>query len=642
MIVEPPLKTPFLFYSPVILSSILASISLVANAEDDIERVEVKGNRYQHQLVTTQNQQVVTEQLVSNPITLADWLESIPGVTLSGQGGQFQSYSIRGFSKSRIKTEVNGVPILTDRRAGNSAAFLPNEFIEAVDVRKGPSAAYYGSDAMGGVISARLRHFDGAQAQVNIQPSNDAKSIAMGYGDDTYSVGAGYQSANNSAAANGETLNTAFDKFFGIASMQHTFEGFTFDTDILVSHANDIGKSSAQYPSERITIYPYDEHLLASLAITHQRFGEMNLGLHNQSWQSSITRVGERTNVTDYDAQTINLLWQNDFDGFLGIGEQRAETGGRWGVEWIRRAGVDISEQEYSLNQQLNYEAQLLDAEQTNTAIFVHQYGSIDDWRWGLSGRFDHIEQIQNTLNDEVSDTFASFSLSVEHEVSTRFNVKAEIGNAFRFATLSERYFTGETPRGTTVGNEALDPERSLGGQFSLEYLLTSTATAHLTAYQYNVNNYIERYRIDEETLSYRNQDNADIYGVEASVEWQQTDDVKHHVTYQYNRGENDNGQAIDDLNPDMLSLTSVWHLNQWQFSNEFSYRFEKNRVGDAETLLDDTLLWHINAQYQVSPKWQIKLFLHNLTNELYKATADEDAPWQPERSVALSIYYQH
>ena len=61
--------------------------------------------------------------------TIADQLISIPGVSLNGQGGQFQSYAIRGFSRGRIRTEIDGIPIITDRRAGNSASFISPDLI---------------------------------------------------------------------------------------------------------------------------------------------------------------------------------------------------------------------------------------------------------------------------------------------------------------------------------------------------------------------------------------------------------------------------------------------------------------------------------------------------------------------------------
>ena len=86
---------------------------------------------------TSDNVLIYPEQIVSAQHTVADLISQSAGVNLNGQGGLFQSYNIRGFSRARIKTEVDGIPIITDRRAGNSIAFIPAELISEVYIQKG-------------------------------------------------------------------------------------------------------------------------------------------------------------------------------------------------------------------------------------------------------------------------------------------------------------------------------------------------------------------------------------------------------------------------------------------------------------------------------------------------------------------------
>jgi iron complex outermembrane receptor protein len=83
---------------------------------------------------------VYPEQLSSAQHTVGDIITQSTGVTLNGQGGLFQSYNIRGFSRARIKTEVDGIPIITDRRAGNAISFIPTELISNVTRQKGPQS----------------------------------------------------------------------------------------------------------------------------------------------------------------------------------------------------------------------------------------------------------------------------------------------------------------------------------------------------------------------------------------------------------------------------------------------------------------------------------------------------------------------
>ncbi|QOL25301.1 TonB-dependent receptor [Thalassotalea sp. LPB0316] len=638
------MKTPAIILPVLVNLAVCASVpALGQNNNSEVERIAVTGSRYQKQLVTSNNQQLIEQDIVIQPNSLADWLADVPGVSLNGQGGQFQSYSIRGFSKARIKTEINGTPILTDRRAGNSVAFLPNEFIDTIDVRKGPSASYYGSDAMGGVVSAQLKHFDGTFLQANYQPNNDAKSLVAGYGNERFSIGGGYQDANNNTAPNGDKLNTSFDKRFAIASLKQSGQAYELTANAFMSQARNIAKSSSQYPDERITEYPFDDHVLVNVSLDHRAFGRWQIGLHDQAWQSDILRVQTRQNITDYQAKTYHLLWQDDFVGIFGVDTSHSDfaLAGTWGVEWTKRADVNIYEREYSIGGDAIAEGEVVNAEQNNYAIFVHQYGQFNDWSWGLSGRVDKLKQWQQTTGNKVDDNYFSASFSVNKSFSQHLNFQAEVGNGFRFASLSERYFNGETPRGTIIGNQDLLPEESVGGQLGVTYHLNHAISVDLNAYRYWVDHYIERIELDEQTLSYTNVDSAEIYGAEASIEWQQNTQFVHRVHFQYNRGTSENGSSLNDLNPDDVSWHSIWQWRNWRVSNQLGYRFAKHAFGSAERELESAFLWHVNGQYQVSNNWQINVYLQNLTNELYRATADQDAPWQPERSIAISVKYQ-
>ena len=48
------------------------------------------------------------------PLHTNDVLLQSPSVSLNGQGGQIQSISIRGYSRWRIQTLLDGVPIVSD------------------------------------------------------------------------------------------------------------------------------------------------------------------------------------------------------------------------------------------------------------------------------------------------------------------------------------------------------------------------------------------------------------------------------------------------------------------------------------------------------------------------------------------------
>ena len=153
-----------------------------------------------------------TEDVVAPVLSTGELIGRLPGAATSGQGGQFQSYSLRGFSRSRIRTEVSGVPIITDRRAGNSLAFLPETFIENIRADMGPASSLYGSGAMGGVVSASLREPE--QTALNVQLGSAGNYRGFGLEtrlNDQTTIAGSFKSANNSSFLSGR-ISSIFSK----------------------------------------------------------------------------------------------------------------------------------------------------------------------------------------------------------------------------------------------------------------------------------------------------------------------------------------------------------------------------------------------------------------------------------------------
>ncbi|MEM9760865.1 MAG: colicin I receptor, partial [Pseudomonadota bacterium] len=88
----------------------LAVLPGIAAAQPELEEVEVVGRRDTAALAVPASRFDVLgyEEQVSLNRTPADWLALLPGVSMNGQGGLLQSYSVRGFSRARIRTEFDG------------------------------------------------------------------------------------------------------------------------------------------------------------------------------------------------------------------------------------------------------------------------------------------------------------------------------------------------------------------------------------------------------------------------------------------------------------------------------------------------------------------------------------------------------
>ncbi len=98
-------------------------------------------------------------------VTFDQALEMVPGISVYRTSGiSVQSLSIRGSSDvagggvgNRVLLMIDGRPALTSDSGGALWSLVPTNFIDHIEVVKGPFSSLYGSTAMGGVINVITR-----------------------------------------------------------------------------------------------------------------------------------------------------------------------------------------------------------------------------------------------------------------------------------------------------------------------------------------------------------------------------------------------------------------------------------------------------------------------------------------------------
>jgi len=639
---------PLLFRSAPFLLFLSASSTAFANEplkaaiekresqKETDEVIHILGQRNQlnsNKLV--ENNTEYTEFTSSQAIkpTLAQWLAQVPGLSLNGQGGLLQSYSIRGFSKWRVLTQVDGVPIYTDRRAGNSASFLPASLLAGFDLQKGPSSTLYGNDAMGGSINLKTLAVGERFLSASIQNNDQHQELTAAYSNDHWLSAINYRKANNSQSADGSELNSSFEQLAMVNKGIGQFNGIDYTLTWTPSVGNNIGKSAITYPNTRMTSYPEELHSLLSIELTKSNEWYAKLYHHYQNWDTDIIRVGSRQNITEYQAHTIggSLLTSSSILG----GEAR------YGIDWINRQGVSIKETEFNLAGQQQFSTPLIDGQQHNTALFSDIHWQFEQLSMSAGVRYDYISQRQFIEQASSSDQILNGSLLVNYQLNHSTNLQAEIATGFRFPTLTELYFEGETPRGTTLGNPELSPEKSHGVQISLRYNATEKLRFDMASYYYQIDDYIERYNIDDNTRGYRNLNQADIYGIESRVKWQQTSALSHQLTYQWQQGEDANQNTLSDLHAPTWLLSNSWQDDNFTIASQISYRVKKREFSSQEQAAASYLNWSLRLTMPLTDSVHLSLFGENLFDRLTPASADEDAAFVKGRSLGIKMSHQ-
>jgi len=99
----------------------------------------------------------------AGPVGVADVLARLPGIEISRNGGPGTTTSVflRGADTRFTAVYIDGVRIDSQSTGGASWQDIPLEQIERIEVLRGPAAAVYGSDAMGGVVQIFTKKGEG-------------------------------------------------------------------------------------------------------------------------------------------------------------------------------------------------------------------------------------------------------------------------------------------------------------------------------------------------------------------------------------------------------------------------------------------------------------------------------------------------
>ena len=146
----------------------IALFSNYSHAEEKLEEIKVTA---EDQVKQSLGSSLVTaKDLEKRPATndVSEVLRTMPGVNLTGnsstgQRGNKRQIDIRGMGPENTLILVDGKPVTSrnaerygvrgERNSRGDSNWVPVEAIEKIEVLRGPSAARYGSGAMGGVVN---------------------------------------------------------------------------------------------------------------------------------------------------------------------------------------------------------------------------------------------------------------------------------------------------------------------------------------------------------------------------------------------------------------------------------------------------------------------------------------------------------
>lgn len=531
--------------------------------------------------------------------SLPDLLKTLPGVQITTLGGRghVSSLFIRGTNSNHSLVLMNGRPVAAMVAGTPDLSQIPLDNIERIEYIRGPRAAVYGANAIGGVINLISKtsakngsetHLKGGvgshgygQGQVRtVQALGEQTdmNLLVGYErTDGFDVVAGAQQPDRDGfdSLNGQFgLNHAFNDAW---SADFNAQGYDNQTEM-----DDPYMSSDQ---SRVQAFQYDGGLKYQSGALSSRleasYGENKL----KSWWES---NGESSAEPIHTGLT-RFSWINNWSGVEGL----SLTGG---ADW---------QQEQMKSDSRSYGQSFNAPDRDNTGLFAVASYRRQALLGELSGRTDDNDQYGRNN---------TWSAAAGLDINENHNIRLSYGTAFKAPTFLDLYYPG-------YENPDLKPEESknLELDFSGRY----------TAWDWSVNLYrneIENLISCQSAFSTCKPGNTDaeIRGVEVALGLE-TGPLHHDLSFDYTKTEdkNEGDQQLLRRAKQKASWLTQAQLGPVDLSTELLYvgkRDDKNfsSFPAERVVLGSYTLVNLGASYEVLPQLTLGGRIDNLFDRDY------------------------
>lgn len=505
---------------------------------------------------------VSRDELLIPSTNLMDALaKQVPGFSQITTGPGISKPVIRGLGYNRIVTINNGVKQQGQQWGDEHGIELDQNAADRIEVLRGAASLLYGSDAIGGVINV-------------LEPSVPQSGVIKGELLSNYSTNNGlssnsimltgnsngfvwrgrgsYQNAGNFKTPDGYYINSGYNNtnFSGMLGLNkkwgYSHLNFSYLKNNIGFHEAEPGDPLYTNTQTRTLDYPRQDIRHYKIALNN------NIILGN-----SILKVdlGYQNNQRRELASPVPSLFFDLNTYSIDAKYYLPEKNG-----WQPLFGVSASN-EVSRNKGDEFLIPAYD--RTAMGVFGYLKKSWDKNTFNVGVRYDYVKNDGQPLDDNGTVIFTGFNnkfnnfsgaLGYTHVFNEDLSFKANAGSAFRAPNPAELGSNG-AHEGTTryeIGNGNLKAERSYQADATLEFG-HSVVTGSIGIYENYINNYIyasgaagdQINVLDEDgnpqTLDvYRyGQVNANLYGVEGSLNLHPTEFFHFDNTFSYTHAQN-------------------------------------------------------------------------------------------------------
>ncbi len=530
---------------------------------------------------------------------VAEYLQKHPGIHIvpSTFGTRIQ---MQGLDSKYIIILVDGEEVIGRKYGILDLSRFTTDNVERIEIVKGNMSALYGSEAIGGVINIITRK------------ATQGHQITM--------HGRGGQGGQYDAAG---SLSMANEKWDGrISGDWRTAEAFDLDPSDLWT----TGNSNEQYSIAGNIGYQVNEDLkiTARTDYMHKLAKGVDVAgaavLDRRSTTDTQTAgISAHWKKADYSNTIARINYSNYRDQF--IYDQRGSTAmneyqdtrQKLGLVGLQHDRYLFDNHYFSFGMESSYEK--LDSERLNggegdrnrTAVYLQ-----DEWEVSTDKLVILLPGLR--LDDDSQfGTHFSPKLSIRHDPSDKFVLRASYGSGFRAPDFKELYLLFEHPGVgyRIVGNPDLQPETSLSGSFGVEYNPQPNIWLSLSGYRHDVKDLIqaELEPIEGDDVYrwlgvYRNVSSALLQGFDVSGRWAPVSYLSLDAGYSYlDSKDKDSSEPLEGRAKHTLTGSIGVHSGPWNYSLRGTWTgerpFSKEGSGYGTEMASPYLLADTRLSYQ-------------------------------------------
>jgi vitamin B12 transporter len=615
-------------------SSIIATFTLTTHfviADDVVETDEhilVTANRSQQEsyLALSANQIITREAIEQLQVTnVSDILKTVAGMHIANQGGAGQASSVytRGTNSNHTLILIDGVRVGSATLGTVNLSAISAQQIERIEIVKGPRAALWGSDAIGGVIQIFTKQHSNGEGSFTVGAGSNgllqaAASIGFGNQQHQYTLNVSSEKADGfnayvSDPNNPYDINEPDEDGYNRQSVS-LLGNSQFTETMSMKVVGRFEESNSDYDASYPDSPCWDDYtkICPSFYANKQIAENYHLRLagiyqtDKLSFEASIAKNQDQgathgNGIAKGDADQIKT--ERDQFSLVGNYQLSGETGFSFGTDWYEES-VSTNTDKDSWTP--GFQSWALD-KRSVSAVFAQARHQVNEFVFEGAGRYDDIENLGSEFN---------YNASIGYQLPENWLISLNRGTGFKAPTFNDLYWPGS-------GNPDLRPESSETNEILVRNS-AENALLEISLYETDIDDLIAWSPNEFGQWQPANINEAEMQGVDISYSGNY-DDFDYQISLTYVETEDKStGKELLRRPKFIANYVVNYHWNDWLFGTVVSYRDEAKDSGNVD--LDDYWIVDLTTSYEVSEALKIAGKISNAFDKNYQSALNYQA----------------